>query len=73
MLPKGKTGFGDETDTEVLARPQLQLDIGKMLFNKPHKPDVYFAVEFWEHKFGNPDTVAGSEEIAPEFGIEYHF
>ena len=28
------------------------LDIGTMRFNKPHKPEVYFAVEFWKHKFG---------------------
>jgi nucleoside-specific outer membrane channel protein Tsx len=74
VLPKGKDGFGAQTKTEVLARPQLQLDAGKMLFNKPHKPDVYFAVEFWENKFGNDHTkVPGSEEVAPEFGIEYHF
>jgi nucleoside-specific outer membrane channel protein Tsx len=73
VMPKGKDGFGGDTFTEVLARPQLQLDVGKMIFNKPHKPDVYFAVEFWEHKFGASDKTAGSEEIAPEFGIEVHF
>jgi nucleoside-specific outer membrane channel protein Tsx len=73
VLPKGKDGFGANTYTEILARPQLQLDIGSMLFHKPHKPDVYFAVELWEHKFGASSKTAGSEEVAPEFGIEYHF
>jgi nucleoside-specific outer membrane channel protein Tsx len=73
VLPKGKDGFGDNTYTEILARPQIQLDIGSMLFHKAHKPDVYFAVELWEHKFGASTKTAGSEEVAPEFGIEYHF
>ncbi len=73
VLPKGKDGFGDHTYTEILARPQLQLDVGSMLYHRPHKPDVYFAVEFWEHKFGNGSNVSGSEEISPEVGIEVHF
>jgi nucleoside-specific outer membrane channel protein Tsx len=73
VLPKGEDGFGDHTYTEILARPQLQLDIGTLLYHKAHKPDVYFAVELWEHKFGNGSNVSGSEEVAPEFGIEVHF
>ena len=74
VLPKGKTGFGSQTKTEVLARPTISLDLGSMLFNKPHKPDVYFMVELWENKFGNDHTkTSGCEEIAPMFGIEYHF
>jgi hypothetical protein len=73
VLPKGNTGFGGPTFTEVLAAPRLSLDIGTMLFNKAHKPDVYFQIEFWEHKFGNSDTLAGAEEIAPTLGIEVHF
>jgi hypothetical protein len=73
VMPKGKTGFGGNTYTEILARPTLSLDIGSMIFNKPHKPDLYFAVELWEHKFGNPDQLPGAEEVAPELGIEVHF
>ena len=47
--PKGKDGFGNKTATEVLARPQLSIWISAtLMFNKPHKPDVYFAVELWE-------------------------
>jgi hypothetical protein len=73
VLPKGKTGFGGNTYTEILARPTLSLDIGSLMFNKPHKPDLYLAVELWEHKFGNPSQLSGSEEITPEVGIEMHF
>ncbi len=70
---KGKDGFGNNTYTEILARPQLQLDLGKMLFKKPHTPDGYLALELWEHKFGNGSQVSGSEEVSPVIGVEYHF
>ncbi|HVC62123.1 MAG TPA: hypothetical protein VND19_17385 [Acetobacteraceae bacterium] len=73
ILPKGKTGFGGQTYTEVLAMPELSLDLGTLLYSKAHKPDLYFAVELWEHKFGNSDRLAGAEEVAPEVGIEMHF
>jgi len=73
VLPKGKDGFGNKTVYEFLSRPQIQLDIGKLMFGKPHKPDLYLAVELWEHKFGNPDTLSGSEEVSPTVGIEVHF
>ena len=71
--PKGKNGFGENTYWEILARPQLQLDVGKMAFNKPHMPDVYLAVEFWQNKFGNGSYVTGTEQIAPTIGVEIHF
>ena len=70
---EGIDGFGNHTYTEVLARPQAQLDLGSMLFHAPHKPDLYLAVELWEHKFGNGSNVSGSEEVSPEIGIEVHF
>jgi hypothetical protein len=74
VLPKGKDGFGVQTKTEVLAVPRLSLDVGSMLYGKPHKPDVYFQVELWENKFGNDHTkVSGAEEVAPTIGMEVHF
>jgi nucleoside-specific outer membrane channel protein Tsx len=74
VMPKGKDGFGGNTVTETLARPTLSLDLGKMIFNKPHKPDIFLAVEFWNNKFGNDHTkVSGSQEVSPEIGLEYHF
>lgn len=74
VLPKGKDGFGANTVFEVLARPQLQLDVGSLLFGKKHLPDMYFAVEYWLNKFGNDHTkVAGSYAVTPMIGIEVHF
>lgn len=71
--PKGKDGFGNQTYTEILAMPKLSLDFGSIMFHKPHKPDLFLAVELWEHKFGNSDKVSGSEEVTPEIGFEVHF
>jgi nucleoside-specific outer membrane channel protein Tsx len=73
VLPKGTDGFGNKTTYEILARPQIQLDLGKMIGLPSHKPDIYLAVELWQHKFGNPSYVSGSQEITPEIGLEYHF
>jgi hypothetical protein len=74
VLPKGKNGFGAETVTEVLAVPSLSLDIGALIFQKPHKLDLVLSLELWENKFGNDHSkVSGSEEVAPMLGIEYHF
>ena len=59
------------TVTEILARPQFQLEIGKMLYNKPH---LDLAVELRDNKFGNNHSkVPGSQQVAPTIGIEYHF
>jgi hypothetical protein len=73
ILPKGKDGFGGHTYTEILAYPRLNLDLGKMVFGKPHKPDLYLAVELWEHKFGSSGQTPGSNEVSPQIGIEVHF
>ena len=74
VLPKGNDGFGGKTVTEVLTRPELSLDLGTMLFNKPHKPDLFFLVELWDNKFGNDHTkVSGAQEVSPQIGIEVHF
>lgn len=74
VMPKGKDGFKSQTVVEILAQPKLSLDLGKMLFGKPHVPDVYFAFEYWLNKFGNDHTkVSGSLAYTPMIGIEVHF
>jgi nucleoside-specific outer membrane channel protein Tsx len=74
VLPKGKTGFGGETVTEILAVPALSLDIGDLLMKKPHKLDLVLSLELWQNKFGNDHTkTPGCEEVAPMLGFEYHF
>ena len=56
IFPKGNGGVGQTQAVEVLARPQIQLDVGKLVFGKSHLPDMYFAVEYWLNKFGNDHT-----------------
>jgi hypothetical protein len=73
VMPKGINGFGDHTYTEILTRPTLSLDLGTLLFNKPHRPDLFLALELWQHKFGNGSEVSGSSEVSPQIGIEVHF
>jgi hypothetical protein len=76
VLPKGKDGFGNQTATEILARPQLSLDLGGMMFGKKHVPDLYFAVEYWWNKFGNDHSRygnVGAFAVTPMIGLEVHF
>ncbi len=76
VLPKGKDGFGNQTATEILARPQINLDIGQLIMSKPQKLYAYFQVELWNNKFGNDHTLPGNpsmQEVSPVFGLEYHF
>jgi nucleoside-specific outer membrane channel protein Tsx len=74
VLPKDVDGNGNQTATEVLARPQLNLDIGKLMFAKPRKLDAYFHLELWENKFGNDHANYSSVEgVSPVFGVKYHF
>ena len=73
VLPKGINGFGGNTYTEILAVPRLSLDFGKLIGMKPHKTILFLQAELWEHKFGNPSELSGSNEVSPQIGVEYHF
>jgi nucleoside-specific outer membrane channel protein Tsx len=74
VLPKGVDDNGNQTATEVLACPQLDLDIGKLMFANPQKLYAYFQLELWANKFGNNHARYSSvEEVSPVLGIEYHF
>ena len=75
ILPKGHGGSGpvNTVYSGVLSRPQVQLDVDTLLWNKQHKPDVYLAVELWEHEFGLTDQFVGIHEVGPPIGMEVHF
>lgn len=74
VLPKGKDGFGAQTATEVLTDNQLVLDLGQLIFKKPHLLDGFVGWQYWLNKFGNNHTnVVGSLESTPYFGIGVHF
>jgi len=71
--PKGKDGFGVETQTETLLRASLQWDLGTLAgLNK----GTFFAgigYEYWKNKFGNPSGSTGSKNSVPVVVAEFHF
>ncbi|HYA41698.1 MAG TPA: hypothetical protein VEF34_10365, partial [Syntrophobacteraceae bacterium] len=50
---KGKTGFGEETEPELLLDAYLMVDIGA-LFGKAKIAWLGTGVEYWKNKYGNP-------------------
>ena len=72
--PKGRDGFNAGTKVEVLAEPQLVLDFGALVFDRPHKLDVVVGWQYWLNKFGNNNvTVPGSQASTAFMGVRYHF
>ena len=71
--PKGKDGFGNETETETLLRTSLQWDLGTLAgLNK----GTFFAgigYEYWKNKFGNRSGSTGSKNSVPVLVAEFHF
>lgn len=71
--PKGKDGFGVETQTEFLTRFSLLADLGSFA---GHPRTVYAGVgyEYWHHMYGTPSSAApGTVTSAPMVMAEIHF
>lgn len=71
--PKGKDGFGVETQTEFLVRGALLADLGSFA---GHPRVVYAGVgyEYWHHMYGSPTAeTVGTITSAPMFIAEVHF
>jgi nucleoside-specific outer membrane channel protein Tsx len=74
VAPKGPDGFGAGTKVEILTEPRLTLDIGQMIFDKPHKLDFSVGYQYWLNKFGNNhNTVPGSLASTVFVALRYHF
>jgi len=72
--PKGKDGFGNQTKTEVLTRPELMFDVGQLAGMKPKKLEVGVAYEYWSNKFGNDaNTTVGALANTPQVIGRVHF
>ena len=71
--PKGKDGFGVETETETLLRTALQWDIGTLGGLKRGTVFAGVGYEYWRNKFGNPSTSPGSKTSTPTLHAEWHF
>jgi nucleoside-specific outer membrane channel protein Tsx len=70
--PKGKDGFGVETETETLLRTSVQWDVGTLA--GLNKGTVFTGVgyEYWKNKFGNPPG-RGTKTSTPTLHAEWHF
>jgi nucleoside-specific outer membrane channel protein Tsx len=74
VAPKGKDGFGADTQTELLAHPKLMVDVGKMVADVPQKFEMGVGFEYWLNKFGNDhNKVVGSEAKTVFIEADYHF
>ncbi len=74
VTPKGKDGFGAQTQTEVLTQPRITLDVGALAFDKPNTLDFYVGYQYWYNKFGNNhSTVPGSIASTVFVGTTFHF
>jgi nucleoside-specific outer membrane channel protein Tsx len=70
--PKGKDGFGVETEMETLLRTSVQWDVG--VLGGLNKGTVFAGVgyEYWKNKFGNPPGT-GTKTSTPTLHAEWHF
>lgn len=73
VFPKGPTGFGNQTVTELLSDNRLILDVGKAVNWKPNVFDAYVGYRYWRNKFGNDDTLlAFAKEETYYVGVQWH-
>ena len=74
VTPKGKDGFGVETKTEILTRPEIVIDVGELFHHKKGFIEAGFAYEYWFNKFGNDsDLMTGAIANTPMFVGRVHF
>jgi len=75
VAPKGRDGFGNQTKTEILTRPELMLDVSQLAGYKPKKFELGIAYEYWSNKFGNDPAKNSGGTLAntPELIGRVHF
>lgn len=71
--PKGKDGFGYDTRTEIIVRPQLKLDISRVFGQKERVVEVGIGFQYFHNMFGkSAETVPGAKELTPIFALAVH-
>jgi hypothetical protein len=74
VAPKGKTGFGTETKTEILVHPKLMVDFGEVIPGNKDRLEAGIGFEYWYNKFGNDHNITpGSIQMTPLFQVSYKF
>ncbi|WP_156462812.1 hypothetical protein [Methylobacterium sp. Leaf93] len=81
VLPKGRGvrnpaifAFNRETGLEFVSRTNLVLDLGKLVYDRPDRVDVFIGFQYWLNKFGNLETATlkGTEEKSFLAGVAFH-
>lgn len=70
--PKGKDSFGAPMVGEFLIRNYVSLDLGGILFRKPHVVDLNSGFWYWHNEYGKPSSDPGAVEMTPMFGVALH-
>ncbi len=71
--PKGKDAAGHETRAELITRPMLKLDVGRLVGGAPRLLELGVGFEYWHNMFGkDADTVPGASQFTPVFSLAVH-
>lgn len=69
---KGKDSFGTDTVPEFLLRSFVTLDVGALMLHKPGIIDLNCGFWYWHNEYGKPDSLPGTEQMTPIFGLAFH-
>ena len=71
--PKGKDASGHDTRTEIIVRPQLKLDVSRIIGQKQRVLEMGFGFQYFHNMFGkSADVVPGAKELTPIFTLTVH-
>jgi nucleoside-specific outer membrane channel protein Tsx len=71
--PKGKDAAGRDTRAEFITRPQLKLDISRVVGRQARVLEVGVGFQYWHNMFGkDADRVPGAKEFTPVLTLTVH-
>jgi hypothetical protein len=71
--PKGKDAAGRDTRAEFITRPQLKVDISRVVGRQAHVLELGVGFEYWHNIFGkDADRVPGAKQFTPVFTLAVH-
>jgi hypothetical protein len=71
--PKGKDAAGRDTRAEFLTRPQLKLDVSRLVGQQSRVLELGVGFDYWHNMFGkDADKVPGAKQLTPVFTLAVH-
>lgn len=71
--PKGKDAAGRDTRAEFITRPQLKLDISRVVGQQARVLELGVGFEYWQNMFGkDAGRVPGAKQFTPVFTVTVH-